>query len=502
MSGMSIEQIWENFVNILSVSSCNSSQKVDKSDHPCVTMAPMDTNLAELSKSIDPAILGRRLRNARVAAGLTQTEAAGGDASTAYISRIEAGQRRPDLKLLGRLAGRLGTTTEELLVGITRDKRSELQLELDYAELSLSSGSPEEAITRAGAILAALPEVGIVELERPAKFVRAFALEATGALDDAILALEELTEDAPSDLDWLRGLIALSRCYRESGDLAMAIAVGERAADTIEEQGLSGLNEAMQLTLTVAAAYFERGDTGHAVRLCKKTIKQAEALDSPTARGSAYWNASVMFSRQGSVKEALALARKAIALFEQDSDARNLARLRTELATVQLRLDPPEAAEAKATLEHAAREMDWSSASAMDKADNLLALARANLILGDAATAAEQSASSFLIARDQAPLSASEALVLQGQISASQGHSDQAAATYKEAILLLSGVGADRRAAELWFELGGLLQDVNEPAAALDAFRRAAASTGLAPRTSLHTTMTRAAADEHEHSTR
>ena len=96
----------------------------------------------------------------------------------------------------------------------------------------------------------------------------------------------------------------------------MAIAVGECATEKIETQGLSGLNEALQLTLTVAAAYFERGDTGHAVRLCKQTITRAEELGSATARGSAYWNASMMASMQGSVREALAMGRKAIALFE------------------------------------------------------------------------------------------------------------------------------------------------------------------------------------------
>jgi tetratricopeptide (TPR) repeat protein len=448
-------------------------------------MDTFDTNLAEMSKSIEPAILGRRLRNARVAAGLTQTQVAGEDASTAYISRIEAGQRRPDLRLLGQLASRVGATVEELLVGISRDQRAELQVELDYAELSLASGSPAEALDRAGAILARLPQEGVAGLDRRAAFVRAFALEAMGELDGAILALEKLTTEPPRDLDWLRGLIAMSRCYREAGDLGMAIDIGERATSTIEEQGLAGLNEAMQLTLTVAAAYFERGDTGHAVRLCKRTIERAEEVDSPTARGSAYWNASLMSSRTGSVSEALALARKAIILFEQGSDARNLARLRTELANMQLRLDPPEAAEAKQNLERAARELDWSSASPVDKVDNQLGLARANLLLGDVTTAAEQSASGYRIARDKAPLSAAEALVLQGQIAASQGHTADAASTYKEAILQLSGVGADRRAAELWFELGGLLQEVGEAAAALDAYRRAAASTGLTPRTSV-----------------
>jgi tetratricopeptide (TPR) repeat protein len=445
----------------------------------------MDTKLAELSRTIDPAILGRRIRNARVAAGLTQTEAAGGHASTAYVSRIEAGQRRPDLKLLGQLAESIGTTVEELLIGVNRDRRAELQLELDYAELELSSGNAEQALTRSTAILAEMPTSGLADIERSAGFVRAFAMEATGDLDGAILGLGKLTAEPPRDLSWLRGLIALSRCYREAGDLNMAISVGERATTTIEEQGLDGVNEAMQLTLTVAAAYFERGDTGHAVRLCRQTIDRAEELDSATARGSAYWNASIMSSRQGSVPEALALARKAIASFEQDADTRNLARLRTEMAHMQLRMDPPQAEEAMKNLELAARELDWSSANPMDKADNQLIMARANLLLGHIEAASEQAANSYGISRDQAPLSAAEALVLQGQIAASRGDTEEATSLYKEAILILSGAGADRLAAELWFELGGLLQDVGEHAAALDAYRRAAASTGLTPRVPL-----------------
>jgi tetratricopeptide (TPR) repeat protein len=452
----------------------------------------MDNTPAELIKSIDPAILGRRIRSARVAVGLSQTEAAGGDVSTAYVSRIEAGHRRPDIVLLKKLATRLSTTVEELLLGITRDRYAELRLDLDYAELELASGDGARALTRAESVLAALPDSGLVEIERPARFTLAFALEATGDLDRAILAFEELTTEPPYDLDWLRGLIALSRCYREAGDFGVAIDVGERAASTIAEHGLSGLTESLQLTLTVAAAYFERGDTSHAVRLCKQSIAQAEKLESATARGSAYWNASVMASRQGSIREGLTMARKAIELFEQDSETRNLARLRTELANMQLRLDPPEAAEAKETLEQAARELDWSSASVLDKADNHLALARAVLLLGDPAAAADLAVSSHDMLLDQAPLLSAEALVLQGQIAASEDRTEDASRRYKQAILLLSGVGADRRAAELWFELGGLLLDVGEAADALDAYRRAAASTGISQRISLHDAMARA----------
>ncbi len=452
----------------------------------------MDARLVELHKNIDLAVLGRRLRLARETAGLTQTQLADGDASTAYISRIESGQRRPDLHLLERLAERVGTTPEELLDGVTRDRRAELRLELDYAELSLASGDAAGALDKATAILEGLPDSDQSDLSRSAKYVRAFALEATGDLDAAIMALEDLLAEPTPDVRWMRGLIGLSRCYRESGDLGMAIDVGDRAAETIERFGLSGTTEAMQLTLTVAAAYFERGDTSHAIRLCKRTIVRAESLDSPTARGSAYWNASVMASRQGSLSDALALARRALDIFEQDSSMRNLALLRTELASMQLRHDPLDAAEAKRNLECAAREMDWSNSTPMDKADNQLVMARACLHLGDIDAAIEQVEASLGIALDHSPLGAAEALVLRGEIAMERADVTAAAAAYKQAIVTLSGAGADRRVAELWFELGGLLQEVGEDAAALDAYRRAAATTGLAPRVSVRATRSRA----------
>ena len=45
---------------------------------------------------------------------------------------------------------------------------------------------------------------------------------------------------------------------------------------------------------------------------------------------------------------------------------------------------------------------------------------------------------------------------------------------------MLTGVGADRDAAQLWFELADLLEDVGDLDAARDAYRSAAASTGSA----------------------
>src|SRR5690348_13618322 len=117
-------------------------------------MTNEDLRLAELSRTIDPRDLGRHLRNARVAAGLTQSALAAGEVTAAYISRLEDGQRRPDFELLKRLAKRAGVSMDYLLTPEPNDKRLELDLAVDYAELELAGGN-------AGAALKALDAVAL-----------------------------------------------------------------------------------------------------------------------------------------------------------------------------------------------------------------------------------------------------------------------------------------------------------------------------------------------------
>jgi tetratricopeptide (TPR) repeat protein len=444
-------------------------------------MSYVDNELAGLLRTIDLAILGTRLRNARLAKGLTQAEVAGSDASTAYISRIEAGHRRPDGRLLERIAGRLDTTLDELLHGVDPHQKAEATLKLDYAELALTAGNADEALTRTAEVLELTGNGVLPELGARASYLRALAFEAAGRVEDAILALEDL----PVDIDGttqLTAAIALSRCYRESGDLARAIDTGERALKRLEEYQLEGSNEAVQLAVTMAAAHFERGDVAYAVRLCRRAIERAEKLDSPQAKASAYWNASIMEANQGAVDAAVPLAQKALALLELGNDTRNLARLRSQLGVSQLRLDPPAIEDARANLEQARRELEWSSASPADSARNEIALARAGYLAGDLKDATQRATQIFETFRGTLPMVAADALILSGQVAADQGDTARAQAAYREAILTLTGIGSDRNAAQLWFELGGLLEEVGASDEARDAYRRAAASTGLTPR--------------------
>jgi ribosome-binding protein aMBF1 (putative translation factor) len=61
--------------------------------------------------------VGDRIRERRLALGLSQRDIAEPGVTYAYISRIEAGTRQPSEKALRALAKKLGTTAHELESG-------------------------------------------------------------------------------------------------------------------------------------------------------------------------------------------------------------------------------------------------------------------------------------------------------------------------------------------------------------------------------------------------
>src|SRR6516165_4189630 len=69
----------------------------------------------------DPLQLGRRLRETREAAGLSQRELSFPGCTAAYISRIEKGERVPSLQLIREFAARLGVS-EQLISHGTHDR--------------------------------------------------------------------------------------------------------------------------------------------------------------------------------------------------------------------------------------------------------------------------------------------------------------------------------------------------------------------------------------------
>jgi len=444
-------------------------------------MSHMHASNAELLHAVDLTALGSRVRAARVAKGWTQAELAGTEISVGYVSRIESGSRRPNLAVLTSLASRLGTPIEQLLQGVTASQYDEIRLGLDYAELALETGEAVDAERQAQKFLSLAVQSSLTDLACRGRYLYARALEANGDFDQAIIQLEDLVKDAPGIL-LIQGGIALSRCYRETGDLALAIEAGERIEAIITDAGLDATDEAVQLSLTVAAAYIDRGDLHRANRICTRAAERAEQLTTTVARAGAYWNSSYIHSERGDIQGALPLASRALALLAEGRDARNLARLRIRVGELQLQADPPEIENALVQLSRAREELISSSASELDRAYNELTIAQAHLLSGDLERALAAADLAESMAEPDGHLVKAGALVVRGQVFAATNRTGDARQAYATAVHALSGAGADRDAAQLWFELADLLEEVGDLDGAREAYRSAAATTGLASR--------------------
>src|SRR3954452_14274076 len=100
--------------------------------------------------------LGERLRQLRVAAGLTQTDIAGERFSKEYISQIERGKTRPTAETIDWLALRLGVDAGFLASGVSADQRAKAETILARADALLEEHSFYDAIGQYGKALPAV----------------------------------------------------------------------------------------------------------------------------------------------------------------------------------------------------------------------------------------------------------------------------------------------------------------------------------------------------------
>src|SRR5213083_3153924 len=79
----------------------------------------------------NPVEVGRRLKEARERAGLSQRQLSFPGCSPAYISRIEAGDRIPSLQLLREMGRRLGVSEDYLATGSERHDQTSILVQPD-----------------------------------------------------------------------------------------------------------------------------------------------------------------------------------------------------------------------------------------------------------------------------------------------------------------------------------------------------------------------------------
>jgi len=424
--------------------------------------------------------LGSRVREARLALGLAQSDLAGDGLSTSYVSLIESGRRQPAGEAVRVLAERLGVDVEYLRTGVKPDDAVQDRTDLAFARLALADGRPAEALAVARGLVARAPARLSNRDAFDAELVLATAHERLGRTRDAVRVLERLrrhAEEPQADLPWLPVVVALCRCYRDAGDLARAVDLAEGALARCQRLGIQGLDAHVQLVSTVAGVYADRGDLLRASQLLDDLLEAVKGQGTQE-RGYAYWNAAMTAAEAGDRGEALRLIERAAALIADGNDDRNHARLKVARAWIMLNQPSPDGIAARTLLREALPQLrQHAGREAVAKAET--ELARAELILGRPAVAARHARKALSRLTSEQPLSTARAhAALAGTLIAT-GAGAAATEELARAAHLLAQAQAPRQAAALWRQLAQAHKDLGDHVAALNALESALDVVGI-----------------------
>jgi tetratricopeptide (TPR) repeat protein len=415
----------------------------------------------------DPVEVGRRLREARERAGLSQRQLSFEGCSPAYISRIEAGERIPSLQLLREMGRRLGVSEDWLATGLDRDLLAEDRTLLD-AEIALRFNELEtaeslysqalEAATTNNERARALAGLGQIAFERgePRRAVQ--------CLEQAVALARTDAADQPSLAD------TLGRAYATLDDLEPAIRLFRQSLERANQRKNSP--EAVRFGVLLANAYIDKGEFDEAGRVLKQTVEKAENARDPVFRARIYWSLSRLHAMQKEPEPAARYARKALELLELTEHTTYAARAHQLLAHVEL--DRGNADEALEILDRGF-PLVQQGGNRVEEALFQLEKARALVRLSRREEATRLAADSADVLEAASPVDAGRGHTVVAEVYEQLGDTDRAIATYERAAELLS-VNPNRYLLEVYAKLADLLEAEGRKDDALEVLKKAVAA--------------------------
>src|SRR5436305_2536425 len=155
-------------------------------------MAKAAANIRRTSSSGNR--LGERLRQLRVAAGMTQTDLAGERFSKEYVSQIERGKTRPTRETIEWLAQKLGVDPGFLERGVSADERRRVETLLARAEALTEAHDYDVAAEEFENCRTAVLATGVQELEVRQLTGEAWARMERNEVKEAISLLNRARE--------------------------------------------------------------------------------------------------------------------------------------------------------------------------------------------------------------------------------------------------------------------------------------------------------------------
>lgn len=275
----------------------------------------------------DPELIGVRLRRLRLERGFSQRELAGPGVSYAYISRIEAGTRRPSVKALRTLARTLGVSPEYLETGSELRAVDERELRLADAELRLRIGGEADAANDAfAALLREANEAGDTTSAVRAEIGLGLVAAQANRPDEAVEHLQSAVDAGISPIDRPDAFSTLARSYSLVGWHERAIELLESCLENLNREDPANVAAYVRFAGYLSAALTDQGDLERAQTVLSEALAKSEDRGDAYTRVRVYWAVARLAEVDGHPLRALDYARRAVALLEATEDTHHLAR--------------------------------------------------------------------------------------------------------------------------------------------------------------------------------
>jgi len=303
------------------------------------------TSQVQVSTPDVPPTLGQRVRQARIARGLTQSELADSRFSKQYVSQIERDQLRPTEATLRWIADRLGVDTQFLATGVDGRELERVESIIARGEAALEAHDYAEAITLLAGVTESVPADAAPDLELRGLLAESWARMYIGEMREALPLLtraRELAEDPVfSDVDRAEVLFRLGCCRYRLASVSTALALLTEALELAERSGIPCDRLRSRIFGWRSRCYRRQRDWEAAREDVERALELAEALDDRRATADAYFLGALVSERRGQWVAARSYAERAKVLYEEIDDRANTGKLLTTLGGLTFLLGKP-----------------------------------------------------------------------------------------------------------------------------------------------------------------
>jgi len=419
-----------------------------------------------------PESIGQRLRRLRLERQLSQRELASPGVSYAYISRIEAGARRPSVKALRQLARKLGVSVEYLETGSDLRDVDERELRLADAELELRlADDPSRALDVVRQILDESSAAGDSTSTLRARVAIGLAEARAGNNTAAVERLETAIESGLLDPSRRPDVYAtLGQCYAALGQPQRAVDLFEDSLARVAEESPEDTTTQVRFSTYLSYALSDMGELGRAERVLEAALAQADQVADAYTRVRLYWSLARLNEIRNQPAAALEYIRRAIALLEVTEDTLHLARAHLLCGTIMISQGKAEEAGAQFT---AAEEMFGPKADPFDLANLRSDQAKRAVLLQQPKEAERLAREALELLADDNPAERGVALAILAEALAEQ-ENPEADQTFKNAVQLIDEHGRQVEKADTYRSWAHYLRKVGRESEALDVLDRAA----------------------------